>query len=97
MNTLIPLWDNVLVQAITQPATSASGILLPESKEKPWYGTVIAVWEWKQLDNGILSKPQVAVWDIVYFTKYGPDEIIVDGQTYLIIKSSSILAKQMRG
>lgn len=36
----------------------------------------------------------VAVGDIVYFTKYAPDEIDVDGETLLIVKQSSILAKQ---
>ena len=85
----------MLVQTITEPTTSASGILLPEQKEKPWYGTVIAIWEWKQLDNGTIIKPQVSVWDVVYFTKYSPDEIMLDGVTYLIIKSSAILAKQI--
>jgi co-chaperonin GroES (HSP10) len=36
----------------------------------------------------------VAVGDTVYFTKYAPDEIEVDGKDYLIIKVSSILAKE---
>ena len=94
MSTLIPLWENVLVQAIVEAPTSASGILLPDSKEKPGCGTVVAVWDGKILDNGSRIAPSVSVWDVVYFTKYSPDELELDGQKYLIIKSSSILAKQ---
>lgn len=94
MSKLIPIGDNILVQIAQQETTSASGIILPDSKEKPWYGTVIAVWEGRLLDNGTIAKPAVSVWDVVYFTKYSPDEIEVDGESYLIIKSSSILAKK---
>lgn len=94
MSKLIPLWENILVQIVTQETVSASGIILPNSNEKPWYGTVIAVWDGKILDNGTLVKPLVSIWDVVYFTKYSPDEVELDGQSYLIIKSSSILAKR---
>lgn len=94
MNKLIPLWENILVQVVPQESVSALGIILPDSNEKPGYGTVIAVWEDKQLDNGTISKPQVSIWDVVYFTKYSPDEVEVDGEPYLIIKASSILAKK---
>lgn len=81
-----------------QETSSISGILLPESKEKPWFGTVVAVWEWKTLDNWSIIKPQVQAWDVVYFTKYSPDEIeFVDNwerKKYLVVKSTSLLAKQ---
>jgi len=38
----------------------------------------------------------VEVGDIVYFTKYSPDELEVDGEKYLVIRHSSILAKQSK-
>lgn len=94
MSKLIPIGDNVLVQVAEQESKSASGIILPDSKEKPWYGTVVAVGDGKILDNGTVVKPSVWVGDVVYFTKYSPDELEVDGESYLIIKSSSILAKK---
>jgi len=95
MSKLIPLWENILVQITPQETVSALGIILPDSNEKPWYGTVVAVWEGKLLDNGMLVQPVVSIGDVVYFTKYSPDEIEVDWQSYLIIKSSSILAKKL--
>jgi co-chaperonin GroES (HSP10) len=46
------------------------------------------------LDNGSRAPIDVKIWDIVYFTKYSPDELEVDWIKYLVIKQSSILAKQ---
>jgi len=94
MSKLIPLWENVVVQVLAQDPVSSSGIILPDSKDKPAFGTVVAVGEWKLLDNGTRAPLSVWVGDIVYFTKYSPDEIEVDQQTYLVIKASSILAKK---
>lgn len=98
MTPLLPLWENILIELLAEEATSSSGILLPETKDKPWYGKVIAVGEWKTLDNGTLLKIWVVAWDIVYFAKYSPDEIEIDVQwqkkKYLIVKSSSLLAKK---
>ena len=55
---------------------------------------VIAVGDGKILENGSRAPVDVKVDDIVYFTKYAPDEIEVDGKQYLIIKHSSVLVKQ---
>jgi chaperonin GroES len=46
------------------------------------------------LDNGSRAPIDVKVGDVVYFTKYAPDELDVDGKKYLVVKQSSILAKQ---
>lgn len=96
MSKLIPLHDHVLVEPIQEDDTTKSGIILPTSKDdKPSKGTVIAVGPWRILeDDGDRAPMDVSEGDIVYFTKYSPDEIEVDGHKYLIIKQSSILAKQ---
>ena len=94
MSKLIPLEDHIIVEAVAEEQTTKSGIILPDSKEKPNKGTVIAVGQGKILDNGSRAAVDVKVGDTVYFTKYAPDEIEVDGHSYLIIKQSSILAKQ---
>jgi chaperonin GroES len=91
---LIPLEDHILVQAIEEENKTKSWILLPESKEKPSKWEVIAVWEGKILDNGSRAPIDVKIGDIVYFTKYSPDELEVDGTKYLVIKQSSLLARQ---
>lgn len=95
MSTLIPLEDHIIVQAVEQETTTKSGIILPsDNKEKPSMGKVIAVGPGKILDNGNRAPVDVAVGDTVYFTKYAPDELDVDGNKYLVIKQSSLLAKQ---
>ncbi len=95
MSKLIPLEDHVIVEAIEQEQITKSGIILPtDNKEKPSQGKVIAVWPGKILDDGSRAPIDVAVGDTVYFTKYAPDELDVDGEKYLVIKQSSILAKQ---
>ena len=95
MSKLIPLEDHIIVEAVEQETTTKSGIILPsDNKEKPYMGKVIAVGPGKILDNGNRAPVDVAVGDTVYFTKYAPDELEVDGNTYLVIKQSSLLAKQ---
>lgn len=91
---LLPLEDHILIEPITEEAQSKAGIILPDSKEKPSKGTVIAIGEGKILENGHRGPVDVKVGDIVYFTKYAPDEIEIDGVKYLVIKQSSLLAKQ---
>jgi chaperonin GroES len=91
---LIPLEDHILVEAVEEENKTRSGIILPDNKEKPSKGKVIAVGEGKILENGTRAPIDVKSGDLVYFTKYAPDEIDVDGVKYLVIKQSSLLAKQ---
>ena len=71
-----------------------SGILLPETveKERPEQGKVVAVGAGKRNSTGKLIPLEVKVGDVVLFTKYGPNEIKVDGKEYLIAKEEDILA-----
>ena len=93
MTKLIPVEDHVLVAPVVQETTTASGFILPDSdKEKPSKWTVISVGPGKMLDDGSRSTMDVAEGDVVHFTKYSPDELEIDGETYLIIRHSSILA-----
>lgn len=94
-STLIPLEDHILIEGIEEENKTKSWIILPDSKEKPSKWKVVAVWNWKILDNGSRASIDVKVWDIVYFTKYSPDELEVDWIKYLVIKQSAILAKQL--
>ena len=92
MTKLIPIEDHVLVKPLEEENKTASGLLLPDSKEKPSKGEVIAVGEGKILDNGQRAPMEVQVGDVVHFTKYSPDELEVGNEKYLVIKHSSILA-----
>ncbi len=93
MTNLIPLEDHILVEAVQEDAMTKSGIILPDSnKEKPSKGTVIAVGPGKVLENGTRSPMDVTAGQVVYFTKYAPDELEVDGKKYLVVRHSSLLA-----
>lgn len=88
-----------MVEALEQETTTKSGILLPDtSKEKPSQGKVVAIGKGKILENGQRGPMDVKVGDIVYFTKYSPDELEVDvngeKKKYLVVTHSSLLAVQ---
>ncbi|MBB1543571.1 MAG: co-chaperone GroES [candidate division SR1 bacterium] len=98
MTKLIPLEDHIIVKPLAQETQTKSGILLPESNEKPSKGEVVAVGNGKILENGSRAPIDVAIGDIVYFGKYALDELEVEeeGKTvkYLVMKQSYIMAKQ---
>lgn len=89
-----PLADNVLIEPITVEEKTKSGIFLPESarKERPEQGTVKAVGTGKRTSSGKIIEMEVKVGNKVLFTKYGPNEIEIDGKEYLIAKQEDILA-----
>lgn len=91
-----PLGDRVLVainQEKNNSGKSKSGIIIPETvnKERPEEGVVVAVGEGRLLDNGTLVPIKVKKGQRIIFSKYGPDEIKINDQDYLIISESNIL------
>lgn len=89
---LQPIGDKILVRPLDAESVSKGGIVLPESaKEKPQQGEVIAVGEGKYID-GKLVPLAVKAGQKVMFTKYGGDEIKVDGEELKIITEADILA-----
>jgi chaperonin GroES len=92
---LKPLGDRVIVQAIDEEETTASGIVLPDTaKEKPQRGTVLAVGEGKWDEDGENRIPlDVAEGDEVLYSKYGGTEIVVEGEDLLVLRESDVLAK----
>ena len=92
---LKPLGDRLIVQAIEEDETTASGIFLPETaKEKPSRGKVIAVGDGKWDEDGEKRIPlDVAEGDEVLYSKYGGTEIKVDGEELLVLRESDVLAK----
>lgn len=92
--TIKPLGDRVLIRALEAVTKTRSGIIIPDTanKERPEQGIVVAVGEGRTTDQGALIKPAVKVGDTVIFSKYGPDEIKIDGEEYYILNESNILA-----
>ncbi len=88
-----PLADKVLVKRTEAENTTKGGIVLPDSaKEKPRRGTIVSVGDGKLLDDGSRSDFQVKVGDTVLFTSYGGTEIKLDGEEFIIMEESDILA-----
>ena len=83
-----PLADRVLVQAADAEEKTVSGIIIPDTaKEKPNKGKVVAV------GNGKPEEPMtVGVGDSVLYGKYAGTEITIDGDDFLIMRESDILA-----
>jgi chaperonin GroES len=92
---LKPLGDRLIVQAIEEEQTTASGLVLPyTAKEKPHMGKVLAVGDGKYDEDGEKRIPlDVAVGDEVLYSKYGGTEIKVDGEDLLVLRESDVLAK----
>lgn len=91
---LTPLGDRIVVKPgeIGGEKKLASGIIIPETvdKEKPAQGTVVAVGPGKY-EEGKRSPMQVKVGDTVLFSKYGYDEVKIEGETYYILNESNVL------
>jgi len=88
-----PLGDKVLVKRLEAEGKTAGGIVLPDSaKEKPKRGIIQAVGDGKLLESGERSQMQVAKGGHVLFSSYAGTEIKVDGEEYLILDESDILA-----
>ena len=93
---IMPLGDRVLLRPLGADElgkTSPAGIIIPETvdKEKPEQGEVVAVGPGKRNDKGDYIPMAVKVGDRVVFSRYGYDEVKVDGNEYYMLSESSIL------
>jgi chaperonin GroES len=88
-----PLDDRILVEQREAEERTAGGIVLPDTaKEKPQRGTVRAVGPGKILDDGTRGDMDVKVGDEVFYGKYAGTEVEIDGDTFVILKQSDVLA-----
>lgn len=83
-----PLADRVLVKPAPAETKTIGGIIIPDTaKEKPLKGEVIAC------GNGTKDEAMVVkVGDTVLYGKYGGQELEFEGEKYLIMRQSDILA-----
>lgn len=86
--SVTPLHDRVIVKADAAEEKSSGGIIIPDTaKEKPQRGTVVAAGPGKK-DEPVTVK----AGNTVLYGKYAGTEIQIDGQDYLIMRESDILA-----
>ena len=85
---LTPLADKVIVQQAEAETKTASGIIIPDTaQEKPQKGNVVAV------GKGTKENPiTVKVGDSVLYGKYAGTELKFEGEDFLIMKETDILA-----
>ena len=88
-----PLDDRVLVKQSEAEEKTAGGIVLPDTvKEKPQRGKVIAVGIGRLLDTGKRGEMNLKKGDEVFYGKYSGTEIKIDGEQYVILKETDVLA-----
>jgi len=88
-----PLDDRVLIKQSDAEETTAGGIVLPDTaQEKPQRGKVVAAGSGKLLDSGERGTMSLKKGDEVFYGKYSGTEIKIDGQEYVIMRESDVLA-----
>ena len=91
-----PLDDRVVVEPFEAEERTAGGIVLPDSaREKPQQGKVIATGPGKLLEKtGQRGQMSLKVGDAVFYGKYSGTEIEIDGDKYVILRETDVLAVQ---
>jgi chaperonin GroES len=88
-----PLSDRVVVKPAEPDEKVQGGIIIPDTaKEKPQKGKIIATGPGKTSDTGKIIAMEVKVGDTVLYGKYSGTEVTIDGEDYLIVRESDILA-----
>ena len=88
-----PLADRVVVKALEEAEQMRGGLYIPDTaKEKPSQGEVVAVGPGKLSEEGTRLDMDVKVGDKVLYGKYSGTDVTVDGEDFLILRESDILA-----
>jgi len=82
-----------LIKAIDEEGEQVKGgIIIPDSaKEKPQEAEVITLGTGKKDDDGKVIAFSVKVGDLVIVSKYGGTEVILDEETYSLVREDDIL------
>ena len=92
-----PLQDRILVKRIEEEEKTKGGIIIPDTaKEKPQRGSVLAVGPGQLNDKGERVPLDVDAGDEIIFSKYGGTDIKLEGEDYLILRESDVLAKVVK-
>jgi len=89
-----PLGERILVKPKEEEETIAGGLVVPPSAnddKRPAMGEVLKLGQGKDKDGKDIEF-EVKKGNIIYFKKYSPEEIEIDGEKYLIVDAKEILA-----
>ncbi|MXW68211.1 MAG: co-chaperone GroES [Gemmatimonadales bacterium] len=88
-----PMADRVVIAPLEETEEMRGGLYIPDTaKEKPQQGTVVAVGPGRMNDDGDRIPMEVSTGDRVLYGKYAGTEVSLDGDDYLIVKESDVLA-----
>ncbi len=88
-----PLEDRIVIKQVEAEQTTASGLVIPDTaKEKPQEGEVVAVGPGRFDDNGNRVPMDVAVGNLVLYSKYGGTEVKLGADEYLVLSARDVLA-----
>ena len=90
---IIPIGSRVLVSPDKVDEKTTGGLILPPTStedQKPETGVIVKLGEGKV--KGKQMEFNVKVGDRVYFKKYSPDELEIDGERFLLLDAGDILA-----
>jgi len=89
---LAPLADRVVIRALEETETMRGGLYIPDTaKEKPQQGEVIAVGPGR-FEKDKRVPMDVKVGDKVLYGKYSGTEVTIEGEQFLILRESDVLA-----
>ena len=87
-----PLADRVVIRALEEAETMRGGLYIPDTaKEKPQQGEIVAVGPGRYEKDKRVPM-DVKVGDKVLYGKYSGTEVTIEGETYLILRESDVLA-----
>ena len=87
-----PLADRVVVKALEETESMRGGLYIPDTaKEKPQQGEIVAVGPGR-FEKDKRVPMEVNVGDKVLYGKYSGTEVTIEGDQYLILRESDVLA-----
>ena len=87
-----PLADRVVIKPMEEAEQMRGGLYIPDTaKEKPQQGEIVAVGPGK-FEEGKRVPMEVKVGDKVLYGKYSGTDVTLDGEEYLILRESDVLA-----
>ncbi len=90
---LKPLGNRVLAKRLEQEQTLKGGIILPETaKKKQEAAMVIAIGTGKKTSDGKVIPLHVKVGDTILMDKYAGQEVSLDDENYIILRTDDIIA-----
>ena len=91
--TLKPLATKIVVSPSEKEEKTSGGILLPDAaRKKPFEGKVLAIGTGRTLDDGKVVPLAVKVGQTVVYSKYGGNEVTLEGKDYIILDEEQIYA-----